>query len=417
MAPWTTGRTNQMSDTGYFESFDRQKLDPTDKDGFKSSMIDFCRSNAMAADALLAGNVEMLGLENLKEKFGSNWSKVRGKVHLLTETIIKQIITPNDVYVLANAEQFIVLFGKCDKETANKKAQQIAKEVNRRLHGSSADSGFHGVTVKSMVFEIPREEPEKLTDVKALTATVEEARQEKQAQETEAFEQARDKIKLLYWPVTNIRKRLVSMYRAELSVPEGMMPEVASETGALECAMDIAALQLALAMMKDMPRAKPLLLLPLHMSSLTSKQFREAVLSELKLLPEWAERRLILLIMGLDDDVPQTVLHNTFGYIAPFCAGFVGSFSRTFARAEQLEGAGLIGTGCGTGDTEGITPSLVEELGNFVVKNNGGQKRTFIFDAPDLDTATTARKVDYDYVDGPGVAPALSAFGPVFKIA
>ncbi|WP_193170819.1 hypothetical protein [Nisaea nitritireducens] len=406
-----------MSNTGYFESFDRQKLDPADKDGFKSSMIDFCRTNAMAADALMAGNVEMLGLESLKEKFGPNWGKVRGKVHLLTETIIKQVITPNDVYVLANAEQFIVLFGQCDKETANKKAQQIAKEVNRRLHGSSADSGFHGVTVKSMVFEIPRDEPEKLADVKALTETVEEARQEKQAEETEAFEQARETIKLVYWPVTNIRKRLVSMYRAELSIPDGTMPEAGSETGALECAMDVAALQLAQAMMKDMPRAKPLLLLPLHMSSLTSKQFREAVLSELKLLPEWAERRLMLLIKGLDDDVPQTVLHNTFAYISPFCAGFVGAFSRTFARAEQLQGAGLIGTGCSTGDTEGITPSLVEELSNFVVKNNGGQKRTFIFEAPDLDTATTARKVHYDYVDGPGVAPALSAFGPVFKIA
>mgnify|MGYP003680201243 FL=1 len=116
-----------MSDTGYFESFDRQKLDPTDKDGFKSSMIDFCRTNKMAADALMAGNVEMLGLENLKEKFGPNWIKVRGKVHLLTETIIKKIITPNDVYVLANAEQFIVLFGKDDKATANMKARQIAK--------------------------------------------------------------------------------------------------------------------------------------------------------------------------------------------------------------------------------------------------------------------------------------------------
>ena len=48
------------------------------------------------------------------------------------------------------------------------------------------------------------------------------------------------------------------------------------------------------------------MLLPLHMSSLTSQQFREEILSELKLLPERAKRRLILLIKELDDDVPQT---------------------------------------------------------------------------------------------------------------
>ena len=245
-----------MSDIGYFESFDRQKLDPKDKDGFKSAMIDFCRANKMAADALIAGNVEMLGLESLKEKFGSSWSKVRGKVHLLTETIIKQVITPNDVYVLANAEQFIVLFGQCDKETANKKAQQIAREVNRRLYGSSADSDLHGVTVKSMVFEVPRDEPEKLTNVKALAETVEEVKKKNRLKKKRRLSRSGKQSRLVYWPVTNIRKRLVSMYRAELLIPEGKMREVESETGALECAMDVASLQLAQAMMKDLPRAK-----------------------------------------------------------------------------------------------------------------------------------------------------------------
>ncbi|MBO6558963.1 MAG: hypothetical protein JJ959_00400 [Nisaea sp.] len=406
-----------MSDTGYFESFDRQKLDPTDKNGFKSAMVDFCRNNKVAAEALMAGNVEMLGLENLKEKFGPNWTKVRGKVHLLTETIIKKIITPHDVYVLANAEQFIVLFGKDDRKTASLKAQQIAKEVNRRLHGTGTEAGFEGVVVKSMVFEVPRDEPEKLTGVKELTQTVEEAREQKQAEETEAFEKAKESIRLHYWPITNIRKRLVSMYRSELMVPEGMMPEDGSETGALECAMDIATVQLARAAMEEKPRAKPFLLMPVHMETITNKRFREAILVELKFLPDWAERRLLLYVTGIDDDVPQTVVHNSFTYLAPFCAGFVGGFSRKFKRADQLQGAGMIGTACTAGDAKEITPSLVEELSNFVVNNHGGRNRTFFFGAPDLDTATSARKVHYDYVDGPGVAPALGSFGPVFSVA
>lgn len=406
-----------MSDTGYFESFDRQKLDPTDKDGFKAAMIDFCRSNKMAADALLAGNVEMLGLENLKESFGDNWVKVRGKVHLLTETIIKKVITPHDIYVLANAEQFIVLFGRDDKETANKKAQQIAKEVNRRLHGSGSDTGFEGVVVKSMVFEVPRDEPEKLTGVTELTQTVEETRQQKQEEEAKAFEEAKETIRLQYWPITNIRKRLVSMYRAELAVPEGMMPDDGSETGALECAMDIATLQLAKAVLDEKPQAKPFLLVPLHMNTMTNKQFREALLVELKSLPEWAERRMFIYVQQVDDDVPQTVLHNNFAYLSPFCAGFIGGFSRKFKRADQLQGAGLVGTACTAGDATEVTPTLVEELSNFVVNNHGGRNRTFFFGAPDLDTATSARRVHYDYVDGPGVAPPLGSFGPVFSVA
>lgn len=406
-----------MSATGYFDTFDRQKLDPRDRDGFRSAMIAFCRSNKVAAEALLAGNVQMLGLENLKDQFGANWTKVRGKVHLLTETVIKKTITANDVYVLANAEQFIVLFGTADRRTAERKARHIADEVNKRLHGAGAAAGLNGISVKSLVLELPRDEPEKLSGVKELTQSVEEARAERQREETAAFEKVKETIRLQYWPITNVRKRLVSMYRAELAIPANMLPDTGSETGALECAIDIAAIQRAAAAMRENRRAKALLLLPVHMETLTVKQFREAYIAECKALPEWAERRMFLYVQGIDDDVPQTKLHNNFNYLAPFCAGFVGGFSRTFSRAGQLSGARMIGVGCSGADISALNAQTVGQMSDFVVKNHGEGRRTFFFGARDLDAATTARKVHYDYVDGPGAVPAIASFGKVLRVA
>ena len=75
-------------------------------------MLTFCRANKTAAQALLAGNIQLLGFEHIRESFGDRWPRVKAKIHLLTETVIKKEITTDDVYVLANDEQFIVLFGK-----------------------------------------------------------------------------------------------------------------------------------------------------------------------------------------------------------------------------------------------------------------------------------------------------------------
>ena len=62
------------------------------------------------------------------------------------------------------------------------------------------------------------------------------------------------------------------------------------------------------------------------------------------------------------------------------------------------EGA-VTGAGLGTGCTAEIQKDHIVARGRaeqFRRKNNSGHIRTFLFDAPDLDTATAARKVHFD---------------------
>ncbi len=406
-----------MADSGFLDSFDRRKLNPKDTADFKSRMIDFLRQNRLAADALLAGNVEMLGMEAVKKEFGERWPKVRARVLLLAENVIKKTITSNDIYLLANDEQFIVMFGSSTREQATMKAKKIAKDINERLHGVGTAADL--ITVKSMVVEVPRANTEALTKPEAIVETVEEARDAEEAEEKATVDDATKEAKLAFWPIANVRKKLVSMYLAEIDqeTVRADIPEE-SDTGAVEWATDLYVVGEAAAAVKaaaDM-KLRAFLLLPVHFTTLETKRFRETYLEACKDMPEESERRVFMLVRGMPDDVPQSKVHQTFSYIAPFFAGFIGQFSHEFDRRQRLEGVNMIGVATDPGDTKEMTGALHEGMTSFVGRNSGKRTRTFFSGAPNHAIATGARKAKFDYVQGSGVAPGLKVFGKVFSV-
>ena len=414
------GIPRETRKTGFLQSFDRQKLDPSDPTDFSSKLLSFVRQNKVAADALIAGNVQMLGFEALKERFGEQWHGIKDKVHLLTEGIIKKHITADDVYCLVNEERFIVLFGKATKEQANKTAHAIGREVNARLSGAGA--GGDAVSVRPMVFEVPRDDPVALKSPAALEETVEEAQKRAQAAEVAKVEAAKDKMRMRFWPVANVRKRLVSCYHAELHVPDaaelGFDPDEPSDTGAVEATIDGMVLQRAGAALVDAAAQKwrALLVVPVHYDTLAAKGYRTQYLEVCKLLPRIAEKRMFLMVRGLSDDVPQGRLHTLFSYLAPYVAGFIGDFSLAFKRAEKLGGLKMVAIGIDGHAMANPTPADITALKGFMQANKGIRMRRYFYGAATFEAATAARRAQFDYVQGAGVAPAMPVAGKVFSV-
>ncbi|NQW08487.1 MAG: hypothetical protein HQ481_01200 [Alphaproteobacteria bacterium] len=414
------GIPRETRKAGFLQSFDRQKLDSRDPGDFASKLLSFVRQNKVAADALVAGNIQMLGMEGLREQFGNRWDSVKEKVHLLVETTIKQHISTDDVYCLINDESFIVLFGKASKEQANKTAHAIGRDVNTKLSGAGAPSD--AISVKPVVIEIPRDDQGALNSPKSLENTVEEAQRQAEAAELKPVEKAKDVLRLRFWPVANVRKRLVSCYHAELHVPEGtdlgFDPNEPSATGAVEAALDRMTLQHSGAALVDAASRKmrALLIVPVHFETLAARNFRNAYLEMCKLLPRIAEQRLLLLVRGLPDDVPQGRLHSLFGYVAPFVAGFVGEFSFGFSRADKLGGVKLLAFAVDGSRIEQPTINDINAMKGLMASNKKMKVRRYFHGASSVETATAARRTHFDYVQGAGVAPSMPIAGKVFTI-
>jgi len=414
------GIPRETRKTGFLQSFDRQKLDTSDPADFSSKLLSFVRQNKMAADALIAGNVQMLGFEALKERFGDQWHGIKDKVHLLTEGIIKKHITADDVYCLVHEERFIVLFGKATKEQANRTAQAIGRDVNARLSGAGA--GGDAVSVRPMVFEVPRDDPVALRSPAALEETVEEAQKRAQAAEVAKVEAAKDQMRMRFWPVANVRKRLVSCYHADLHVPEGtdlgFDPDAPSDTGAVEAVIDRMVLQKAGAALIEAAGQKwrALLIVPVHYDTLAAKSYRTQYLDICRLLPRIAEKRMFLMVRGLSDDVPQGRLHTLFSYLAPYVAGFIGDFSLSFKRADKLGGVRLVALGVDGHAMPNPTVQDITALKGFYQANKDIRMRRYFYGAGSFEAATAARRAHFDYVQGIGVAPPMPVAGKVFSV-
>ncbi|MCR9070184.1 MAG: hypothetical protein NXI18_00560 [Alphaproteobacteria bacterium] len=414
------GIPRETRKTGFLQSFDRQKLDPSDTADFASKVLSFVRENRVAADALIAGNVQMLGFEALKERFGENWEGIKDKVHLLTEGVIKKHISASDVFLLMNDEKFVVLFGKATRAEADATATKIAREVNSKLSGAGA--GMDAVSVRPVVFEVPRDDPAPLKTPVELEKTVEEAQRDAEKADEARVEAAKERMVMRFWPVANVRKRLVSCYHADLHVPPdldlGQREDGTSGTGAVEAALDRMVLEHAGRALTEAAgrKLRALLIVPVHFETLAAKNFRSAYIDVCKLLPRIAEQRMMLMVRSLPDDVPQGRLHTIFTYLAPYFAGFIGDFSLSFRRADKLGGVGLVAVA--VDGTEIGTPSLeaIKGIKEFSAGNKVGKMRRYFYGAQTFDAATAARRAHFDYVQGQGVAPSMPIHGKVFNI-
>lgn len=396
----------------YLESYDQQKLDGADPVKLHNALLTACRENTYMAEALLAGNVQTLGLEEARKNFGEHWPKMRDKVMLLTETVVKKHIGPKDVFLVVSDEQLIVLFGNSTKQEASAKAMRMAEEVNERLHGA-AGTEEPLITAKSVVLDLEVSKVARAEDPAALSDIVNSAQAAKQSKEDEAVDEAKAMSKLQFWPVAQLKKRLVSAYVAHLIIPDEALPGYPGGfEGNFQTEMDALTVEQAGARI-DQVKGKALLLIPIHYETLAVREYRGRLVEALKTLPAESSQRCLLDIVDLDPGTPQGRLHQLFSVVAPFVMGFsVHLPIGTQIPEDKFSGlrVRMIGT---TGKEVERNP---KPLAQFVKAVRSGRFRMVAYDVPTTEASILAKRCGIDYVQGPGVARYLPDLGPPFSI-
>jgi len=397
----------------FLESYSEQKLDAGNPVALKHALLTVCRANKNMAQALLAGNVQTLGLEEARKSFGEHWPKMRDKILLLSETTIKRHIGPKDLYLVISEEQIILLFGEGSREDANKKAMLIAESINEKLHGASGkDEPL--ISARSVVLEVETDKIEKVADdAAAVGAVVRDAQAEKDAKEREAVDSAKQKSSLQFWPVAHLKKRFVSCYVAKLILPADALPgPPGAQAGHFQCEMDAMTVEQAGGRIAEVS-GRAMLLIPVHYETLAVKEFRARLVDALKSLPEASSHRCILDVVDLDPGTPQGRLHQLFSVVAPFVMGFsVHLPIGTKLPPDKFSGlrVRMIGT------TGREVERNAKPLQQFVKEVRSGRFRMVAYDVPTTEASILAKRCGIDYVQGPGVARPLPDLGPPFGI-
>lgn len=392
-----------------------RRLDPTDPEGFKRTVVDFMRRTKLSGDTLFAGTVQILGLDTVREKLGAGWEKVRLRVQGVVDDVIELHLTELDLYVRVSDEKAILVFGSALKPEAERTAQAIARDIEHRL--TDLLPGGIEVSVHSISVPIdPGKDGNALSSLDALTRTVAASTRKVESSTREAAAKAGDAAKLAYWPVINLRHRTVSLYDARYKAD-------ISDMSGLDKTMLAAELdnRTLVATGQDLGKSgglhrKAVMLTPVHFETLANKNFRTKFLDLCRKLPPVSSRRMVLHLVDLPEGTPQGRLFQILNIVAPFFLGFACRVSPKVQALERFAGMKLLIL---TVDGSRLSPlgrADLLDLFNLAERAKKKHMRLWFQGAGTLDVALTAKRIGVSYINGPTVIPETTQFGRVFRV-
>ncbi len=84
---------------------------------------------------VLAGQIQILGLDEIKAALGDRWSRCYEQVRALAESAIRKRLSNEDVFEYLPDQRFLICFGSLDQAEAAAKAQTIAREIRSLILG------------------------------------------------------------------------------------------------------------------------------------------------------------------------------------------------------------------------------------------------------------------------------------------
>lgn len=98
-----------------------------------------------------AGNLQMIGLQTVREALGADWPKRRETIHNIVEGVIRDRIEAGDTHFHLENDDYLVLFVQLNHAQAKARAAAIAQEAERLILGEMPE---HTISIASSVAEV-----------------------------------------------------------------------------------------------------------------------------------------------------------------------------------------------------------------------------------------------------------------------
>lgn len=393
-----------------------------DERNFAAKMAAFDARGAQPADSAVAGNVQLIGLDEIKRQFGDIWAGVREAAHKTAEEVIRAHLSPLDLFAPVKDESYVVLFGELDRAAAAIKAKAIAAEITKRLCGDVENGAL--VTVRAVALEIARP-PGGFKSLEAVHAGFANADADAAARAREEGQRVAKGIQFGYWPTLNLKKRLIAIYDCNIMrrADAGYMltgddAYPADATGEIAAALDVVALDAAHQGLKAIEQhgKRAVLLLPVHYETLAFRTFRDRYIQGCRAFPESAQRNLAFHVLGLPEGLPQVRLVEVVSQFRAWVLGFVCRLKLENPEIERFAGSGLVGISADAGGTTTPTPAQFDLMRAFAEAARAAKLRSMFINARTVSLGSAAVRAGFDFVNGDAIVRMVARPGRVYQL-
>jgi len=112
----------------------------TERRGYTDAthLVDQIRDLVGASAEPLVGRLNMIGLNKIRERFGSEWTRLAQRAERIACNVIEKHLVPGDIYAKWGEDSFVVVFARLSEQNARIKCYLIANEISRSLLGEES---------------------------------------------------------------------------------------------------------------------------------------------------------------------------------------------------------------------------------------------------------------------------------------
>ncbi len=132
----------------------------------QSTMAEIRSMVSSAGGKFTAGQLEMIGLEEVRMSLGDRWERLASRVYSIADSILKSRLSEDDVFRRDAEGNYIICFARLSNEPAWFKAKALGQEIREALLGEDA-------TDQLAEFKLDADTRERMSGVRSATYEIE----------------------------------------------------------------------------------------------------------------------------------------------------------------------------------------------------------------------------------------------------
>jgi hypothetical protein len=271
----------------------------------------------------MAGRIEVICLDDLKETLGSEWARLRDRTMAMARGIIDRRLLPGDIFAETESDSFVLCFATLNAVEARFKSDQIAREIRARLLGEEA----RPFDVQSQVEQVEFSQPEVAENADLLTtlvAQLDEAREARSQYLQATREQLLKSARLILGPTTAADPSAPPLSLARLGGESAsLLSRIVGSDDEAKAICDLDSVMLTLVikhLFTDHGSRTSMLIVPVHYGTLAGRRFLTDYLSLCERTDGATRKRICFELLDIPRDAPQSRVQDMYARLAPFSA-------------------------------------------------------------------------------------------------
>jgi len=372
------------------------------------------------ATKLLAGSVQLIGMNEIKTSLGAEWLAVAKAAHEIVERNIRRHLTESDSWERHADDAYILCFAGVDKADAERRTRRIVDETKAALQAEAP--GTKELRIDHTVAELDWEDvTEKSETEGSLLAALASSLHQVQAEAHEAAKTWRRTLlrdtRILYGPMWRSSDRNVSLYRCMVDESTGRVAidrlhcissadEISEAVSDLDCLILSRTVEGLHRLIQSGASAE--FLLPVNYITMHDRAHREAYLTLARDVPEPYRRFLNFELHSIPAGAPLSRLVELSQMIKPYGNAVAASATNlTPQRVAELGASGLFAASMDADTIPGSPSEILARLSRFVTVARTANLKSIVNGADTLGLARAAIEAKVDFAGGKAFGVAV----------